>query len=158
MRRHRNTAKPANESITMATTSNQTNISFDQEAADHPYTAYKKQPEPEPYAVLNQTNVSPSSDQQSADHPYTAYQKQPEPEPYAALNQTNMSTSSDHQSPDHPYTTYQKQPDLEPYAALNQMPPPNPTAMASHPDYQNVNDYKDYEDNLNTNFSCILEH
>ena len=113
MRRHHNTAKPANESITMATTSNQTNISFDQEAADHPYTAYEKQPEPEPYAVLNQTNVSPSSHQQSANHPYTAYQKQPEPEPYAALNQ---------------------------------MPLSNPTAMASDPDYQNVNEY---EDNLN---------
>ena len=87
----RRSKQPSDENIPMAATSNQmdgsSNSNQRPQAQDHPYTAYQKQPEPEPYAALNQPNVSPSNDQQSADHPYTAYQKQPDPEPYAALNQ-----------------------------------------------------------------------
>ena len=109
--------------------------SSDQQSADHQYTAYQRQPDPEPYAILNQTNVSPSSDQQYADHPYAAYQKQPDSEPYATLNQTNMSPSPDQQSSDHPYTAYQRQPDLEPYATLNQsnMSPSSNQQSSDHP-------------------------
>ena len=127
MRRYYKTARPGNDSITIATVSNQSNASpsIDQQSADHEYTAYQRQPESEPYAALNQTNVPPS-DQQFADHPYTAYQKQPDPEPYATLNQTNVPLSSDKQPADHPYTAYQRQPEPEPYALLKGVLHPRP--------------------------------
>ena len=82
--------QPSDENISMTASANQItglpNSSQLPQANDYPYTAYKKQPDPQPYTTLNQPNVSASSDQQSADHPYTAYQRQPEPKPYA-LNQ-----------------------------------------------------------------------
>ena len=33
----------------------------DQEATDHPYTAYQKQPDPEPYALPNQAKTAVTS-------------------------------------------------------------------------------------------------
>ena len=109
-------------------------------SADLANAEYQRDTDPEPYAELNQTNVSPLSPQQSTDHPYTAYQRQPDPEPYAALNKTNVSPSSGQQSADHPYTPYQKQQEQEPYAVLNQA---TTSVMSSDPDYLNMHDYED---------------
>ena len=58
-----------------------------------------------------------------------------------ASNQTNALRPSNQQS-DHTYTNYQNQMEPEPYAAFNQMPIPNPTVVASNPEYQNMHHYE----------------